>query len=385
MSIVMMIRGNEESATKSRRLADAYERKRRDAAAGVVTKPFTRMLPAWLEWSNDACSAIPERAEVIQSIFKKADEGWGQHRIAQWLNEQDAPTWGGRGKQRKAECWHRSYVRKLLTNSAVIGTFTPHLRLTDATNKRRRKPLDPIEGYFPAVVDRELFERVASRLKATAPRGKNATTEPASIFAGILKCVRCGGVVTRVSKGKYIYLVCSKANRKGTKDGCKYQAVRYQDVEEALVVNAHVIIDEAPRGSEAEELESEIAYLDAAVDVIVDEARDLADELIHEKSGVLRARLRDKEAELEEARKRLRVLRERRDTLARPYVRRRLMALGKAVRRKPLNVPDVNKALREAVSKIVIDPERALLTIHWHHANGPSRDVPFYSRHIVWD
>jgi hypothetical protein len=47
-----------------------------------------------------------------------------------------------------------------------------------------------------------------------------------------------------------------------------------------------------------------------------------------------------------------------RDTLARPYVQRRLTALGKALRRKPLNVVDTNKAINEAVSKIVLNPER---------------------------
>jgi hypothetical protein len=33
----------------------------------------------------------------------------------------------------------------------VIGTFTPHKKLADNDGKRRRKPLDPIEGFFPAV------------------------------------------------------------------------------------------------------------------------------------------------------------------------------------------------------------------------------------------
>jgi hypothetical protein len=187
-----------------------------------------------------------------------------------------------------------------------------------------------------------------------------------------------------MSKGKHVYLVCSAANRRGTKNGCKYQAVPYHNVEQALITNAHVIIDEAPRGPETEELDSEIGKLDATVSGIEDEARDLADELIREKSGVVRTRLREKEAQLEEARERLRSLRERRDTLARPYVQRRLMALGRALRRKPLNVVDANEALKEAVSKIVLDPEAAQLTIHWHHASEPMRGVPFYSRHFVW-
>ena len=172
----------------------------------------------------------PERADVIKSIFRMADEGFGQHKIAQRLNEQRIPTWGGRGNQRRAECWHRSYVKKLLTNSAVVGTFTPHQK-----NKQTKKrlPLEPIENYFPAVVDRELFERIASRTRAPAARGRNADTEPASIFAGVLRCKQCDGAVTRVAKGAHVYLVCSRANRKGTKT-CRYLAVPYDNVESAL-------------------------------------------------------------------------------------------------------------------------------------------------------
>jgi DNA invertase Pin-like site-specific DNA recombinase len=51
-SILTMVRGHEESATKSRRMLAAYERKRLDAANGTERKPFTRMLPAWLRWDE---------------------------------------------------------------------------------------------------------------------------------------------------------------------------------------------------------------------------------------------------------------------------------------------------------------------------------------------
>jgi DNA invertase Pin-like site-specific DNA recombinase len=150
-ALMVAIRANEESETKSDRVGKEYARKRERAAAGTEHgKPFTRMLPAWLRFNEQTRKheADPKRAAVIQSIFKMADGGLGQHKIAQRLNEQRTPTWGGRGKQRRAECWHRSYVRKLLTNSAVVGTFTPHQKSKDT---KKRRPLDPIANYFPAV------------------------------------------------------------------------------------------------------------------------------------------------------------------------------------------------------------------------------------------
>ena len=92
---IRFMRAHVESALKSRRLLAAYENKRAKAKRKDAGTPFTRMLPAWLHWREDTHehAVIPERASVLQSIFEKAGEGWGQHRIAQWLNEQGVPTW----------------------------------------------------------------------------------------------------------------------------------------------------------------------------------------------------------------------------------------------------------------------------------------------------
>jgi Recombinase/Recombinase zinc beta ribbon domain/ParB-like nuclease domain len=202
-------------------------------------------LPGWLRWNDDAkaIEIIPERAAIVRRMFELADIGWGQHRIAAWLNETTGEPWG-RGK-RKGTRWHRSYVRKVLTNPAVVGTFTPHTVERDPETRRKlRKPLDAIHHRFPAVVDRELFERVSSRIGSTAPRGRHARTEVRSIFSGVLKCRHCGGTVTRVSKGEYVYLVCSAAN--SSPRTCQYEALPYNEIEEAFIHGISRTIEEAP-------------------------------------------------------------------------------------------------------------------------------------------
>jgi DNA invertase Pin-like site-specific DNA recombinase len=381
LAIVLMMRGHEESATKSRRVTDAFDRKRKAAAQRTESRPFTRMLPAWLEWREDTHSVAPitDRAGAVQAIFKMADEGVGQHAIAKRLNADGVPTFGGLGNQRKADAWHRSYVQKLLTNRAVVGTFTPHQRRKDAKGNYRRVPLDPVEGYFPQVIEPELFERVASRARAAAPRGRNAGAEPRSVFAGLLKCIHCGGTVTRVAKNsRDVYLICSRAHRRV---GCKSQAVRYGDAERALRENAKAIVADAPRGLETGKIEAEIANLDAVVNAIEDAAQVLVNELIIEKSDAKRRELRAKERELEQARESLRYLRARRDTLAKPYVTRRLRAVEHTLTQRPFKVAEANRALKEAVDKIVINPETASILIHWHHATEPTEAGPFHTKH----
>jgi predicted nuclease with TOPRIM domain len=118
------------------------------------------------------------------------------------------------------------------------------------------------------------------------------------------------------------------------------------------------------------------------VSELADEARELVDELIREKSNAKRAELRAKEHKLEETREKLRTLRAHKDTLASPYVLRRLRALEQALTHKPLSVVEVNRALKEAVGRIVINPETAELLLHWHHAEGEPTDAgPFHTRH----
>jgi hypothetical protein len=294
------------------------------------------------------------------------------------LNETGVPTFGGIGNQRRAEQWNRSYVKKLLSNRAVIGVFTPQQRTKDKDGKRKRKPLEAIEGYFPAVVDPEVFERVSSRMKVTAARGRNACADPASIFAGLLKCARCGGTVIRVAKGSYVYLVCSRAHRK---NGCRYLAVPYKEVERAFRRNARAIIRDAPRGKGAEEIDAEIANLEVAVDAFTEQASRAADELLMDNSEIMRQRLWEKEATLEKAKTELKALRVKRNTEVAPFVHRRLLSLHETLRRKPFSVPEVNKALKETVSKIILDPEAGRFSVHWHHASEPSEGAPFPSRH----
>jgi DNA invertase Pin-like site-specific DNA recombinase len=371
-SILTMVRGHEESATKSRRML-ADERKRLDAAHGTERNPFTGMLPAWLQWCEETRKheVIEDRVNILRDIFAKADAGWGKHRIAQVLNEARVSTWGT-GK-RKGARWHSSYIQKLLTNEAVIGTFTPHKAIKSATG-RKREPQQAIEGYFPAVVDRDVFARVSAQAKARAARGRYANVEPKSVFAGLLRCARCEGTVVRVAKGDYAYLVCSKANARA---GCEYLAARYDYAESALAHNAKRLVEEAPRGRDTAEIEAEIVRKESEVSAVEDMAEELADIAATERSEVARRRLRERERELEEAREHVRLLKVRRDTLASASVLRRLDAIEKTLTQKRLNVSEVNNTLKQAMSKIVMDVERGTLTFYWHHTEGPSEPITF--------
>lgn len=384
MMVVRFMRANEESALKSSRVAAARQRARAAFASDQpLTKAYTQQLPAWLRWNAETLQIEPisERAVVVQKIFEMADDGVGQHSIAGWLNENAGEPWG-KGK-RKGARWHRSYVRKVLTNRAVIGVFTPHVIHRDPDTRRKlRKPLEPINHRLPPVVDRELFERVSSRIGATAARGKHAGATVRSVFAGVLKCRHCGGTVTRVPKGEHVYLVCSTANSKPRR--CHYETVPYQDAEDAVVHVTPLMIHEAPRGTDTAALDDQIRRQETTVDAGEDRLNELLMMAVTDKSRAARRNLAECERELEAARERLRELRTRRDSMASAGVVRRLEAIEQGLTEKPLDVPKVNRALREAVERIVMHPAEGRLEVYWRHADEP-QEVPFHTARFKWN
>jgi DNA invertase Pin-like site-specific DNA recombinase len=380
IAIVAMIRAHEESATKSRRLRDVNEHKRKQAATRATDKPFTRRLPGWLRFDEETKrhALVPERARIVRIIYEKSLAGWGQDRIARWLNTEGEPTWGD------AERWHRSYIKKVLTNSATIGTFTPHSTSRDDTGRRIRSPQSAVENYFPAAVEREVFDAVALRQATTQARGRHANTLPRSIFAGLLRCGRCGGTVSRVSKGTHVYLVCAKANSRA---GCQYLTVPYQEMEDRFCEVIGGIIAEAPRGRDTEELEDEIAGVAAGVYAVEEDTEAMAEHLVGESdSPAIRKKMRELEARLDKERVRLAEMTAERDRLTDRRVKRRLDALEAVLSTKPLDVVKANTALRDAVSKIVLDIDTSELRIHWHHvADDESQEITWWTRHQRWD
>ena len=182
----------------------------------------------------------------------------------------------------------------------------------------------------------------------------------------------------RVPKGDHVYLICSQAHAKA---GCKYQAVPYADVERAFTSNADALFEDAPRGADTAKLEREAVIRDFRVSALREAADHLVGELVRENSEAVRRRLKDTEADLDRETAKLRSLKERIETNAAAYVKHRLAALRDCLKAKKIDITTANKALKEAVSKIVINPARGTLVLHWHHSETPTEGLHFASRH----
>lgn len=382
--VLELIRANKESVRKGQLVGDAKARKKqRLAENGLEGKPYTRQTPAWLTWSDKEgrYELIHERADIVREMFERMDKGDGLTRIARDLNQRGVPTWARSGNQRTADHWRTSYIRKVLTSSAPIGTFTPHTTTHDeVTRARRDEPMAPVENLFPAAVDANTYWRVNRKLSTKAARGRNAKQPPKSIVSGIIFCATCGHAVTRVAKGDYVYLVCSRANMRA--EGCDYKAVRYDTVDKALRGNARHLIKDAPRGKTTTALEKQIDELQANADRVEQWVFDLADLAARNRTPVADRRLGKAERELKAIQKQLRDLRAQRDTMTTASVKDRLKAVEHVLTRSS-DVTETNAALRDAIRRIVLDPVQGHLWIRWHHSEE-IQDVPCGTRHMDW-
>ena len=219
ISLIELIRAREESETKSGRIKADWLKKRERAAQGEA---ITSQVPAWLRRDGKKLLVVPERADVVRRIFDLTLRGEGQHAITSILSKEGVPTFGG------GRLWHRSYVKRVLENPAVIGTFTPHKMVNG-----HREPMEPIRDYFPAIISPETFEAVRA---LDRPVGKAPPTATASIFSGLTKCEECGGPMIRARKGNasrglYYVFVC-QGSKLG--QGCESRSVRQKMLEETF-------------------------------------------------------------------------------------------------------------------------------------------------------
>jgi len=205
ISIVVMSRAHEESAIKSQRVGDAWRRKREGARS--TQQAMTARCPGWIKLvggpRRGRYELIPERAKIVQNIFAETIAGDGRRTISKRLNEHGIIPWGS-GKS-QAKFWHDSYIQKILSSPATFGRY--------------EKDGESIEGYFPPVIDEEIFWK-AKAAAAARGSGKGRTSRHfGNILKGLCRCSSCGSALIYLDKGggSRPVLKCSKAHASG---GC---------------------------------------------------------------------------------------------------------------------------------------------------------------------
>ncbi len=204
IGLAVMSRGHDESQTKSERIGAANRRKREKARAGEGQ--ITGLTPAWINAKRIDCNryefTLNHHTQTVRAIYEMAARGLGSTAIARHLNATGVPTFGTENG------WYQSIIKLILKRADVIGIFQPH-RMQDG---KRVPDGDPVDGYFPAAIDKGLFLRVQSTRGLVGKPGRKGKTF-ANLLTGLCYCAHCGGPMTmkvsHVKEGAARYLVCA--------------------------------------------------------------------------------------------------------------------------------------------------------------------------------
>lgn len=360
ISLGIMARAHEESATKGHRVLEAWEKKRQLAASSG--KAMTKICPAWMKKDGDEYRLIPEHAAVVRRIFESSISGIGTRSIAKQLNADGVKPFGG------GRIWYDSYIKKILDNPATYGEFTPRGKLAGGSDATASATL---KDYYPSVIDERTFHKAQVMMKARAASSvRRSAGVHRNVLSGLLRCQVCGGGMHYIDKGKRggkPYLQCSSSLMRA---GCHHDKKHvYETLETKVVLGCSPTVNEVENEKvvEVQACESALIDIQARLERVADaiETNGLSETLQkrlvmleNEKSKAERTLAKAKNAA-------------NRDAVARNFgvSMKEAAVLAMRLREEPENVElraYVSNMLRSVTEKITLGPTR----IHIRSALG---------------
>ncbi len=206
-----------ESLQKSQRIKASKIAKKKAGIDGRVTK---KVCPFWLQFDEAKNEYVfNEKLPTIQRIIELRQQGLGENRIAQHLNDENI-------KPPRAAKWSPTTLRKMYTHPALYGAW----QTTEKAENGQYIDSDLIENYYPALLTYEEFSLMNPKSKATT--AKDSGLNP---FKGLLRCAKCGATMSRQTTKmrtgeKYVAYRCTNAGKNIYCD-----AVGYRDLDKYLV------------------------------------------------------------------------------------------------------------------------------------------------------
>jgi DNA invertase Pin-like site-specific DNA recombinase len=188
-AIIVMSRAHEENKSRGRKVAAAWQdKKRRARETGEV---LSKRGPSWVEFNGKSFDLIGDRAAIVRRMFEEAASGLGATAISSRLNAEGVKPFG------KSDGWHAHFILTTLHNRSCIGEYQPTNWSKGAGGRARRTPDgEPIPNYYPPVVSEELFNRVQAVIFDRHRRGNAAGRRGKSfpnLLLGLARCEECGG------------------------------------------------------------------------------------------------------------------------------------------------------------------------------------------------
>ena len=178
----------------------------------------------------------PGTAPVVREIFESSLRGNGLKEICKELND--------RGVTNRGKRWYKGGLHYLLTNEAYTGAA-----VWGRTSKGE-KAQDPVrvEGAWPALVSRDLFDAVQQAMRDRAPaKRRPGRVGSKFLLSGLLRCGVCGRPYTGqgAKSGQFAYYICGTLYREGA-GACEARYLNGPRVEDFVVekIRERILIEE---------------------------------------------------------------------------------------------------------------------------------------------
>ena len=175
-----------------------------------------------------------QTAPVAGRIFRMILEGLGLTEVAKVLNGEGIP--GPKGKR-----WGKTTLYKLLTNEAYTGTLV-------WGRQGKSRQIIRVENAWPAIVDKETFQRAQDLLKERSPKMTHPrrTVSP-YLLSGVARCGRCGKalIASEAKGGLFCYYVCGTLIRQGA-GSCDTPYLNAHKFEDLVItkIKEHILTEE---------------------------------------------------------------------------------------------------------------------------------------------
>jgi site-specific DNA recombinase len=144
----------------------------------------------FIDGANEKTCLEPDEifTPMIQRIFQMCTDGMGAKEIVKILNSEGLRT-------NKGKPWNKNNIYYVLKNEAYTGTLIWNRQ---HKSQGRPRPKDPkeiirIENNHPAVIGREMFEKVQALLRERSPEITHPRTVNSDyLLSGLLYCGKCG-------------------------------------------------------------------------------------------------------------------------------------------------------------------------------------------------
>ena len=227
----------------SRRVKDAYQRKRDNAAAGKGAK---RRTPLWLD---DAGQLIPELAPLIAQVFEDYAAGLGERRILTRI----------RGQHTALDNTNPSTIKRWLRNPTAVGRW------------------GEIENVYPPVVSPDLWFRVQKRLES---KYKPKSASSSYFLSGLVKCGRCGanfGVMSPPHSPAV--MTCMTHHRLGSAGCSNKRSLPYHVLDHIRAVTSHSALQRAAQSQHLTQSEKRVIAVDGELRDLHRKSADLVEAL----------------------------------------------------------------------------------------------------------